>query len=206
MTSEILTPEPAVRHAELLPLALSRPRGPDRRTLRAGRPASAYDASLAHQAIGIVLRDHGDLPGAIVELKKGVRLARASGGPSARPTCRQPSGSRWLDRPQSAGTGRLDQAVATARGDLAGRVLMRRAPFSGTSAASARRRGSVPRSALLPPGGRHGVGGTLADLAGLVFLGLGLPRRAASDFTRAEALFAGNGQELEYASPDIIAD
>ena len=32
-----------------------------------------------------------------------------------------------------------------------------------------------------------------------VFLGLGLPGRAAADFARAEELFATNGQELEYA-------
>ena len=32
-----------------------------------------------------------------------------------------------------------------------------------------------------------------------VFLGLGLPGRAASDFARAEELFAANGQEFEYA-------
>src|SRR5215831_3767403 len=67
---------------QLLPLALSRPQSAllAARSVLAGRP-SAYDASLAHHAMGIVLRDRGDLPGAIAELRKGMRLARASGRP-----------------------------------------------------------------------------------------------------------------------------
>ena len=32
-----------------------------------------------------------------------------------------------------------------------------------------------------------------------VFLGLGLPGRAAADYARAEEMFATSGQELEYA-------
>ena len=48
--------------AGLLPLAVSRPQDAliAARTVLAGQP-SAYDASLAHHAIGIVLRDRGDL-------------------------------------------------------------------------------------------------------------------------------------------------
>ena len=59
--------------ARLLPLALSRPHDAllAARSVLAGRP-SAYDASFAHQAIGIVLRDRGDLPGALTELRRGV--------------------------------------------------------------------------------------------------------------------------------------
>ena len=68
--------------ARLLSLAMSRPQDAllAARSLLAGQP-SAYDASLAHHAIGIVLRDRGNLPEAIAELKKGVRL-----GPRVRPT------------------------------------------------------------------------------------------------------------------------
>ena len=50
------------------------------RSLLAGQPSS-YDASLAHHAIGIVLRDRGDLRAAITELRRAIRLARASGRP-----------------------------------------------------------------------------------------------------------------------------
>src|SRR5258708_37791596 len=68
--------------AQLLPLALSRPRDAllAARSVLAGQPSS-YDASLAHHAIRIVLRDHGDLPGASVELQKGARLGRSAGRP-----------------------------------------------------------------------------------------------------------------------------
>src|ERR1700722_7799485 len=68
--------------AQLLPLALSRPRDAllGASSVLAGQP-SAYDASLAHQAIGVVLRDHGDTPGAIEHLRRGAKLARASGRP-----------------------------------------------------------------------------------------------------------------------------
>src|SRR5215472_11171552 len=73
------TGSPPSGPAELLPLAMSRPNDAllAARSLLAGQPSS-YDASLAHHAIGIVLRDRGDLPGAVVELRKGARLGRAS--------------------------------------------------------------------------------------------------------------------------------
>ena len=67
---------------QLLALAVSRPRDAliAARAVLADRPSS-YDASLAHQATGIVLRDRGDLPGAVAELRTGLRLARLSGQP-----------------------------------------------------------------------------------------------------------------------------
>ena len=55
------------------------------------------------------------------------------------------------------------------------------------------------RSALLPPGGPRDLAGLVVALRALVFLGLGLPGRAAADFARAEELYATSGQELEYA-------
>src|ERR1700704_2952179 len=115
--------------AQLLPLALSRPQDAvlAARSVLAGRP-SAYDASLAHHAIGIVLRDHGDLPGAIIELRKGATLARASGRPEREVDVQATLGVAlaWTGRSQQ-GLAVLDQAVATSRGGPAGRVLMRRA-------------------------------------------------------------------------------
>ena len=116
--------------AQLLPLAVSRPQDAliAARSVLAGQP-SAYDASLAHQAIGIVLRDRGDLPGAIAELRKGLRLARASGRPEREVDVQATLGAAlaWTGRSQQ-GLAILDRAVAASRGDLAGRVLMRRAP------------------------------------------------------------------------------
>ena len=92
-----------------------------------GRP-SAYDASLAHHTIGIVLRDHGDLPGAVAELRTGVRLASASGRPEREVDVQATLGVTlaWMGRSQQ-GLAVLDRAVAASGGGLAGRVLMRRA-------------------------------------------------------------------------------
>ena len=115
--------------AKLLPLAVSRPQDAllAARSVLAGQPSS-YDASMAHQAIGIVLRDHGDLPGAIVELRRGARLARASGRPEREVDVQATLGATlaWTGRSQQ-GLAVLDRAVAASRGGAAGRVLMRRA-------------------------------------------------------------------------------
>ena len=68
--------------ARLLPLALSRPQDAllAARAVLASRPGP-HDASFAHQAVGIVLRDRGDLSAAVTELRKGLRLAHESGRP-----------------------------------------------------------------------------------------------------------------------------
>ena len=170
------------------------------RSLLARQPSS-YDASLAHHAIGIVLRDHGDLSGAIAELRKGVRLARASGRPEREVDVQATLGMAlaWTGRSQQ-GLAVLDRAVESSRGGMAGRVLMRRASVL-------RDLGRFPEahqdlSRALPYFRR--AGDTVWEARSLthraeVFLGLGLPGRAAADFTRAEELLAIKGQELEYA-------
>ena len=170
------------------------------RSLLARQPSS-YDASLAHHAIGIVLRDHGDLPAAIAELKKGVRLARASGRPEREVDVQATLGATlaWTGRSQQ-GLAVLDRAVQASRGGLAGRVLMRRA--SVLLDLGRFREAYEDLSRALPYFRR--AGDTVWEARSLtwrahVFLGLGLPRRAAADFTRAEELLATTGQELEYA-------
>src|SRR5215468_1059148 len=115
--------------ARLLPLAVSRPQDAllAARSVLARQP-SAYDASLAHHAIGIVLRDRGKLPEAISELRRGIRLARASGRPEREVDVQATLGAAlaWTGRTQQ-GLALLNRAVAASRGDLTGRVLMRRA-------------------------------------------------------------------------------
>ena len=187
---------------QLLPLAVSRPHDAllAARSVLAGQPG-AYDASLAHQAIGIVLRDHGDLPGAIVELRRGVRLARASGRPEREVDVQATLGVTlaWTGRSQQ-GLAILNQAVETSRGGPTGEVLMRRAGvlrvlgrFHETHEDLSRALSHFRRA-----------GDTVWEARSLthrafLFLDLGLPRRAAADFARAEELFAASGQELEYA-------
>jgi hypothetical protein len=94
----------------------------------------------------------------------------------------------------------LDRAVEVSRGDLAGRVLMRRAAVLADVGRF--REAHQDLSRALPYFRR--AGDTIWEARSLIhraeaFAALGLPGRAAGDFTRAEALFATNGQELEYA-------
>ena len=189
--------------AGLLPLALSRPRDAvlAARSVLAGRPG-AHDASLAHHAIGIVLRDHGDLPGAIAELRRGARLARASGRPEREVDVQATLGATlaWTGRSQQ-GLAVLDRAVDASRGGAAGRVLMRRANVLMHMGRFREAHEDLCRA--LPYLRR--AGDTMWEARSLthraeVFLGLGLPGRASADFARAEELFATSGQEREYAT------
>jgi tetratricopeptide (TPR) repeat protein len=170
------------------------------RSVLAGRP-SAYDASLAHHTIGIVLRDHGDLPAAIAELRKGERLARASGEPDREADVQATLGATlaWTGRSRQ-GLTLLDRAVVAVHGDLAGSVLMRRASIFMHLGRFRDAHEDLCRA--LPyfrrAGDRVWEARSLSWRA-LVFLGLGLPGRAAADFARAEELFASTGQDLEYA-------
>ncbi len=196
-------PESLPRHpAELLPLALSRPKDAmlAARSVLASRPG-AYDASLAHQAIGIVLRDHGDLPGAIVELRRGAKLARASSQPEREVDVQATLGATlaWMGRSQQ-GLAMLDQAVAASRGSTAGRVLMRRALILRDLGRFQEAHADLGRALRY----LRRAGDTVWEARSLtwraeVFLGLGLPGRAGADFARAEELFATSGQEREYA-------
>ena len=177
--------------ARLLPLAVSRPQDAlvAARSVLAGRP-SAYDASLAHQAIGIVLRDRGNLPGAIAELKKGMRLARASGQPEREVDVQATLGATlaWTGRSRQ-GLAILDRAVAASRGDLTGRVLMRRASVFVDLGRYHDAQQDLNRA--LPYFRR--TGDTVWEARSLthraaVFLELGLPGRAAADYARAEEI------------------
>src|SRR5690348_17324604 len=120
-----VAPDPA----RLLPLAVSRPQDAllAAHSVLASQP-DAYDASLAHHAIGIVLRDRGNLPEAIAELRKGLGLAHASGRPEREVDVQATLGAAlaWTGRTQQ-GLTLLNRAVADSHGDVTGSVLMRRA-------------------------------------------------------------------------------
>ncbi len=188
--------------AQLLPLATSRPHDAllAARSVLAGQP-NPYDASLAYHAIGIVLRDRGDLQRAIVALRSGVRLAHTSGKPEREADVQATLGITlaWTGRSRQ-GLAVLDRAVDASRGGPAGRVLYRRALVLYELGRF--REAYEDLSRALPYLRR--VRDTVWEARSLtirahVFLGLGLPRRASADFVRAEELYATSGQELEYA-------
>jgi hypothetical protein len=191
-------PEPAA----LLPLAVARPRAAvsAARSLLAASPG-AYDASFAHHANGIVLRDRGDMRGAIEQLQKATALARAVGDTERELDIKATLGVTlaWMGR-SKRGLILLDQAVDGSRGLAAGQALMRRALV--LKEIGRFREAHRDLSQALPYFRR--AGDTVWEARSLtwraeVFLGLGQPRRAAADYLRAEELFEANGQELEYA-------
>jgi tetratricopeptide (TPR) repeat protein len=198
-------PEPAnllPEATQLLTLAASRPQDAllAARSMLADR-RSPYEASLAHQAIGIVLRDHGDLTGAIAELRKAAKLARASGRAEREVDVQATLGATlaWTGRSHQ-GLALLDRAVAASRGAAAGRALMRRATILKHLGRFHEAHADLSRA--LPYLRR--AGDTVWEARSLtwrafVFLGLGLPVRADTDFAHAEELFAATGQVFEYA-------
>lgn len=186
----------------LLALALSRPHDAltAARAVLAGRPP-AYQASIAHQAAGIVLRDRGDLDAAIGELRRALRLARASGRPERETDVQATLGAAlaWAGRSQQ-GLAELDHAAASARGALAGRVLMRRASVLKDLGRYGEALHDLCRAVplLRRAGDRVWEARSLTHRAE-VYLAFGSTSRAGADFSVAEGLFAASGQELEYA-------
>jgi len=187
---------------ELLPLALSRPNEAlhRARALLAGNPAP-LEASVARQAIGIVLREFGDIDAAVRELRLAHRLARLSGSADREADVLATLGVALVSAGRTvSGRSALDAAAARSSGPLNGRILLR-------------------RGGVLLILGHHRE--ALADLNDAIatlrladdpiwearalteravsYLALGAVRRAAADLRRAEELFTATGQELESA-------
>jgi len=191
---------------DLLPLALSRPNEALERArmVLAGDPGPIA-ASVARQAIGIVLREYGDIEAAIGELRIARRLARRAGSAGREADVLGTLGVALVFAGRSvSGRNALDAAVRQSTGNLHGRMLFR-------------------RGAALLILGRHRE--ALADLNSAVaalrmaddqmwearalqeravsYLSSGLARRAVTDLRRAEDLFTANGQELESAETAV---
>jgi tetratricopeptide (TPR) repeat protein len=187
---------------ELLALAFSRPReGLARaRAVLAGRPAP-LEASVAHHAAGVVLREFGDLDAAVGELRAAVRTARQAGSPAREADSRASLGVALVFAGRtSAGLAALDQAGRQASGVQAARILQRRAIVLWTLGRNPEALDDLHRavSTLRREADTMWAGRALTARA-LVYLAQGRVRRAADDLGEAERLFAGTGYELESA-------
>ncbi|MDR2984136.1 MAG: CHAT domain-containing protein [Nocardiopsaceae bacterium] len=191
-------PEPAA----LLPLAMARPSAALSAawSLLTAAP-EPFEAAFAHHAIGIVLRDRGDMHGAVDHLQQAMALARAADDTEREMDVQATLGVTlaWMGRSRR-GLGLLDQAVVASCGLAAGRALMRRAQVLKEMGRFQEAHQDLSRA--LPYFRR--VGDAVSEARSLnwraeVFLGLGQPRRAAADCGRAEELFAAKGQDLGYA-------
>src|SRR3984957_19538726 len=192
---------------DLLPLALSRPNEALERARRvlAGDPGPLA-GSIARQAIGIVLREYGDIDAALAELRSARRLALRAGSADREADVLGTLGVALIFAGRSvSGRNALNAAVQQSTGHLHTRMVFR-------------------RGAALLILGRHDE--ALEDLNTAIvamraaddqiwearalqeravsYLSSGSARRAVADLQRAEKLFDANGQELE--SGEVIVN
>ncbi|HEY3507882.1 MULTISPECIES: CHAT domain-containing protein [Kribbella] len=186
----------------LLPLALSRPHDAiaAARTVLAGAPP-VVAASIAHQAWGIGLRQLGEVPTAVRQLRTALRLAEQSGRSEREADVLATLGATLGRAGRSReGLARLDRAVDLSRGALTGRVLLRRADVL---LVLGRHREALDdlRSAItrLRRSGDQVWEARSRNYRGFIQLALGGTKRADADFAVAEKLYAAVGQEFEYA-------
>jgi tetratricopeptide (TPR) repeat protein len=185
---------------DLLALALSRPGDAlaRARSVLAGRP-DPYDASVAHQAAAIVLREFGDVKASVGELREALRLARLAGSADRETDVLASLGVAlvWAGR-TAAGLAALDQAAQRSTGVLAARVLVRRGVTLVTlgryQAALDDLRHAVP---MLRRAGDLLYTARALNARATAYLAVGSASRADADYAAAGRLFTEVGQELE---------
>jgi tetratricopeptide (TPR) repeat protein len=187
---------------DLLQLAVSRPHDAlvAARGLLAARPGP-FEASIAHQAAGIVLRDNGDVHAGVRELRRALRLARLARSPEREADVLASLGTALVHAGRTKdGLAAFDTAIRLSGGVLLGRVLHRRGVvlwFLGRYPAAIedfRRAVSV-----LQPAGDELWTARALTARGLAYLDVGSAGRARADFAAAGRLYAQTNQELESA-------
>jgi CHAT domain-containing protein len=185
---------------DLLPLALSRPQEAmaKARAVLARRPGP-YDASVAHQAVAIVLREFGDIEAGVRELRQALRLARRTNSAERETDVLASLGIALLFAGRTAaGLAAFESAVQRPGGVLAARVRARRAimlyALGRYPAALEDARYAV---VVLRRAGDLLWTARALQNRGVVYLALGSTSRADADFASAARLFAELGQKLE---------
>jgi tetratricopeptide (TPR) repeat protein/CHAT domain-containing protein len=184
----------------LLPLAFSRPTEAlaKARAVLAGRP-DYYESSVAHQAVGIVLREFGDVEAGVRELREALRLARRSGRAEREADVLATLGVALVYAGRTApGLIALDRALRRSSGVLSAQVQVRRGMMLYVlgrypaalddlrqAATALRRAGDLMWTARA------------LNARAAVYLAVGSTRRADADFASAGQLSTGAGQELE---------
>jgi tetratricopeptide (TPR) repeat protein len=186
----------------LLELALSRPNeamARARAMLAAG--PGALDAAVAHQVIGLVLREFGDIGVAVAELRTARRLAVRAGSADRETDILGTLGFALVIAGRTtAGRNALNQAVRQSAVPLRGRPLLRRGSclrlLGDYRAAIDDLNSAIP---LLRAAGDQLWEARALNHRALCLLALGSVQPAAADLRRAGELFDGCGQELESA-------
>jgi tetratricopeptide (TPR) repeat protein len=191
---------------ELLPLALSRPNEAltRARAVLAGEPGP-LDASVARQAIGIVLREYGDIDAAIGELRIARHLARRAGSTSREADVLATLGLTLVFAGRTrSGRNTLDAAVRQSTGNLRVRTLLRRGGALQLIGHHPEALEDLNSAVVALRMADDQIWEARALQARAVsYLSSGSARRAVTDLRRAEDLFAANGQELESAETTV---
>jgi Tfp pilus assembly protein PilF len=187
---------------DVLQLAVSRPREVTLRVQRilASRPGP-YEASVAHQAAGIVHRDNGDITAGVRELRLALRLARRSGSAEREADVLSSLGAAlvYLGRTGS-GLAAFERAAQLASDSQLGRVLQRRGTLLWTLGRYAAALEDLRRAiALLVRAGDLAWTARALNTRGVVHLAVGAPLRADADFAAAGRMYADTHQELALA-------
>lgn len=185
---------------DLLLLALSRPHEAlaRARAILARRPGP-YEASAAHQAVGIVLREVGDVNAGVRELRAALRLARRTGSAERAADVLASLGVALVYAGRTAsGLTAFDQAVQLSSGMLTARVLHRRGIVLWTLGRHAAALADLDRAvSVLGEAGDLVWTARALNARGHVYVDMGSPHRADADFVAAERLFAETSQDLE---------
>src|SRR5262252_6810580 len=187
---------------DLLRLASDRPgeaRAKAHAILAAG-PAP-YEASVAHQAIGMLHREFGELDAATAELTTAVRLARASGSAEREADVLATLGVTLTYRGHSRrGLAALSRSLSLVAGEAAARVLVRRGIALWVLGRHAEALDDLGRSIRVLREAGDGLFEARARTArALVHLARGSAHRAELDLARADRLYASMSQTVEVA-------
>jgi tetratricopeptide (TPR) repeat protein len=187
---------------DLLSLAVSRPN----EALQRARAILASDpdplaASAARRAIGVVLREYGDIDAAVHELRIARQLARRGGSSALEADVLGTLGVALIFAGRSiSGRNALDAAVRQSTGHLKHRMLFRR---GAALVVLGRHREALKdlNAAIVAMRAANDQGWEARALQerAVSFLLSGSPGRAVADLSRAEELFHASGQELEAA-------
>jgi tetratricopeptide (TPR) repeat protein len=160
-----------------------------------------YEASVAHQAIGMIQREFGDLDAATAELTTAVRLARASRSQERESDVLAALGVALIYRGHSRrGLTMLGTSLTLVSGPPAARVLVRRGIALWVLGRHPEALDDLGRAIrVLRPAGDSLWEARALTARALVHLASGSAHRAELDLGRADLLFAATSQAVEVA-------
>ena len=172
------------------------------RAVLAGRPGP-HDASVAHQAAGIVLRDCGDVEAGVRELRQALRQARRAGSAEREADVLAGLGvALFFAGRTAAGLAAFEAALRRSSGVLAAQVLYRRGIlFVRMGRFQAALEDARHAVVVLRRAGDLLWTARALNLRASAYLRLGSTRRADADYVSAIQLYSTIGQELEALDP-----